>query len=377
MEYSITFNSETCSSIIKYINKYAINYCEDLRHFISDGFAMTRKAIRMDNEELKYDLNMQIPYGEHKIKYNDIVIVLKYIKEHNVVGTADAAVKYEKLILGSLNKEILMEFIENARKNNKYIDKQDKILIRILKNGGWTNLNSMYKRGIDTLFLDIDVKEIVDNIKDFLKEEEEYRENGVPFKLTYLLHGIPGGGKTSLIYIIASALDYDICFLNITGDLDDNSFIKAVHGVPNNSILVIEDIDALFFEREGKSAVSFSALLNVLDGLGKKNKLITFLTTNHKEKLDNALVRRGRIDVDIKFNYIKEAQFIKMYTYFYPHQLEHKNMIWETIKNKKISTSEIHKFLFNNRKRKSIIDNIEDLEEIINEKKDSYSNLYL
>ena len=139
---------------------------------------------------------------------------------------------------------------------------------------------------------------------------------GFHLRRTFLFHGIPGTGKTSLIYTIASHFNLDICFLNITNDLDDNSFTRAITNLPDNSILVLEDIDALFIERDSKCSVSFSTLLNVLDGMLKKQKLLTFMTTNYKDRLDSALKRSGRIDYDLEFTYASKNQIKKMYEHF-------------------------------------------------------------
>ena len=74
---------------------------------------------------------------------------------------------------------------------------------------------------------------------------------------------------------------------------------------PKNSILLLEDIDSLFVERKAndsnKSLVSFSGILNVLDGMGRKSGLITFMTTNYKENLDKALIRPSRVDFQMNF----------------------------------------------------------------------------
>ena len=44
--------------------------------------------------------------------------------------------------------------------------------------------------------------------------------------------------------------------------------------------------------------ISFSGLLNALDGVGAQEGRIIVLTTNHRAKLDAALIRPGRIDVE-------------------------------------------------------------------------------
>ena len=61
--------------------------------------------------------------------------------------------------------------------------------------------------------------------------------------------------------------------------------MRALRNIPKNAILVLEDIDGLFKQRkEGdqfKSNISFSGLLNSLDGLAYREGMITFMTTNY------------------------------------------------------------------------------------------------
>lgn len=46
-----------------------------------------------------------------------------------------------------------------------------------------------------------------------------------------------------------------------------------------------------------QSSVTFSGLLNALDGVASSEERIIFMTTNHIERLDAALIRPGRVDV--------------------------------------------------------------------------------
>eukprot|EP00966_Prymnesium_polylepis_P290925 6718605-Prymnesium_polylepis.1 len=80
--------------------------------------------------------------------------------------------------------------------------------------------------------------------------------------------------------------------------LTDYALLSAMQSVPKKSVLYFEDIDALFdTHREAKDTrVTFAGLLNALDGVGDPRGTVSFLTTNHKDHLDGALVRPGRVD---------------------------------------------------------------------------------
>jgi len=71
-------------------------------------------------------------------------------------------------------------------------------------------------------------------------------------------------------------MDLDICYLNLSGDdLDDDDLNRALNNAPKNTIILLEDIDSIFVQRESVSRtareegryVTFSGFLNALDGV--------------------------------------------------------------------------------------------------------------
>ena len=356
---SIHFASNVSVRMIKHILKYATTFAE-ITNYTSDGFGRNRNVTKMNNDS-EYELDLRLPFGITKIKYNNNDLYINYIQDTNVVGTGGAPMKFEELILYGNSKEYVSNFIYAARDYCIKPEKNDTILCRILRNGAWTLLNSINKRSENTLFLDFNIQDIFNDITEFFNSEQDYIDNGVPFKQNYLLHGVPGSGKTSIIYTIASKFNLDICFLSITKELDDNSFIRAITNLPDDSILVIEDIDALFIQRDSVNNVSFSAILNVLDGVLKKHKLLTFLTTNYKERLDSALFRSGRIDNEIEFTYIKPSQITSMFNHFFKNQESNLTILLNDLKGKKFSCSDLHRWCFKHRKASDISQHIEEL----------------
>ena len=90
-----------------------------------------------------------------------------------------------------------------------------------------------------------------------------------------MLYGPPGTGKTSFAQAIAGALNYNICYLNLSGNqFDDDGLNRALNIAPAKSIILLEDIDGIFVERESvqldyrhRRHVTFSGLINALDGV--------------------------------------------------------------------------------------------------------------
>jgi len=164
----------------------------------------------------------------------------------------------------------------------------------------------------------------VDDMGGFLssKTRRFYLKHGIPYKRAYLFWGVPGTGKTSLIQALAGEYKRSVCFMQPTDPkFTDDMLRDAVSYAPAKSIIVFEDIDALFTqgrENRGKSAVTFSGLLNALDGVGMKEGQVFILTTNFREQLDAALIRNGRVDVHVEFNHIQPAEQKEMFRRFYP-----------------------------------------------------------
>ena len=70
---------------------------------------------------------------------------------------------------------------------------------------------------MESIVLEASVKDmIVADCKDFISSEEWYAERGIPYRRGYLLYGVPGSGKTSLIHALAGELGLDIYALSLS-----------------------------------------------------------------------------------------------------------------------------------------------------------------
>jgi hypothetical protein len=121
-----------------------------------------------------------------------------------------------------------------------------------------------------------------------------------------LLHGDPGTGKTSYIKLLTSLIkDKDILFIppSMAEMLSEPSIIPFLMD-HKNSILIIEDAERVISDREGNgSPAGVSNILNLTDGiLGDCLSIQIVATFNMKrEKIDQALLRKGRLIVEHKF----------------------------------------------------------------------------
>ncbi|KAJ7090791.1 P-loop containing nucleoside triphosphate hydrolase protein [Mycena belliarum] len=221
--------------------------------------------------------------------------------------------------------------------------------------GSWRWADARHKRPMGSIVLDPGVKEmLLGDARDFLASEKWYADRGIPFRRGYLLHGVPGSGKSSLIHAIAGELMLDIYVVSLSSAWISDSVLMGLMGrVPKGAILLLEDLDAAFTRSVSRSddsgsavegpelppkrrsrekemrdrerdvmsdlnTLSLSGLLNALDGVAAAEGRILFATTNHLEKLDPALSRPGRMDVWVEFKNSSKWQAEALFRNFFP-----------------------------------------------------------
>ena len=347
---------------------------------------------RLSTESIKYDplhtsldkkyiVKYKLSSGEYDIMFENESIHISYIINYDKpVGLSHIVKCNEIMTISSNKKQILDLFIKKAYLHSKP-SRKDMIEVIIFKNY-WSKLNKLPKRSIDTVYLDKEIKNnIIKDIDEFIKDESIYQKFGIPYKKTYLFEGLAGTGKTSLIFALASKLNMNISIFNFGPDIDDSIFMQAISTIPENSLLLLEDIDALFINRESmsKSCITFSGILNTLDGVSRRHKLITFITTNYVNKLDSALLRPGRIDYIVHFDYASKEQIQMIFENFRPDDKSF-NEFYKKIKSSKFTTAILQKFFFKFRKEESLIDKINELHNIKNihsQSSDSIPLMYL
>lgn len=208
----------------------------------------------------------------------------------------------------------------------------------------WDVISRINKRPLNSVILRKDIKDsLVENLSYFFDNREWYVKRGLSYKQTYILHGLPGTGKSSTIKALASNFNKNICLIDITS-MGNAVFEKAMATVPRNSIVLIEDFDscrALHTRVDSESdeisklselteVLSLSKVLNVLDGVVSLDDTVVFLTTNHLEKIDPAMTRKGRVDYIYEIPYLEDAE-VKEYIHLMYHDAVIPDVTFDTV----------------------------------------------
>lgn len=156
-----------------------------------------------------------------------------------------------------------------------------------------------------------EVDDLITHIKHWATLSEWYNEKGIPHTIGVSFYGPPGTGKTSLARAIAQMLDIPIYIMDL--NTMSNEELSEAWGRARNDapcMVLFEDLDRLFNEKREfvpKEGLSLNVLLNCIQGVEPSDGIITVVTANHIERVDEALgvpkngesSRPGRIDKHI------------------------------------------------------------------------------
>lgn len=239
--------------------------------------------------------------GFHLLRYKGHPILLQKIR--NEAKTTTSYVSYhETMVLQAFSRRIIEELVLEAQ-DKAFPVEDTRIAVFRSAYHGWRLTQLRLPRSLDSVILAPGLLEDLRNdLKQFMGAHAWYAEHGIPYQRGYMLSGPPGNGKTSLVVALASLFDRDIYIMNVAG-MTDSGINNQMAELPPHSFLLIEDIDRAFTGRERTKDtgedLSFSGLLNAIDGVSAPIGRILFMTTNHPEAIDPALMRPGRADKHI------------------------------------------------------------------------------
>ncbi|KAI0544072.1 P-loop containing nucleoside triphosphate hydrolase protein [Xylaria curta] len=226
----------------------------------------------------------------------------------------------------------------------------------------WQQVANRPVRDMKTVVLDHEQKlQVLADMNEYLHPATPhwYANRGIPLRRGYLFHGPPGTGKTSLSFALAGVFGLDIHVISLLEPtLTEEDLSSLFSSLPRRCVVLLEDIDTAGLRRpeeelqaaeragkekareeesnqttsndikelakvlkkekeDQKKGISLSGLLNAIDGVASHEGRVLIMTTNVPESLDDALIRPGRVDLQVQFTYSTKEQakelFIRMY----------------------------------------------------------------
>jgi mitochondrial chaperone BCS1 len=243
--------------------------------------------------------------GAHWFTYNSKLYWYRRTVSYSTEG------KYEKLTIYTFgrNIDVFGAFIRNALPNSENKIGIYDVDVNVYTSASWGVNPAGYikERPEKSVILAPGTRRsLMGSIDFFINNRAWYDEKYMAYKLTLILEGPSGTGKTSIIRMIATKLKRDVYQLNI--NRHGAQLSKLLAAVPKGSIVTIEDFDdspATHSRAEsGQAAVqvadskafSIGDILNGLDGIVSLDDVIIVLTTNRIGIIDDAIVRPGRVD---------------------------------------------------------------------------------
>lgn len=272
-----------------------------------------------------------------------------WFRKIKLESTGSAMEKEEVTIrtIGRSQKPIL-DLIETVR----YKPNHNEIGIYTLDsiNKEWKRLVGVRERPLETVIVRRSVKEtMLDHLDHFFGNQEWYYQRGVAYKRTMVLHGPPGSGKTSLVKSLASHYNRNIYLLSLH-QVSDTTLPRVIADIPKGSFLLIEDFDSTSVVNErdlqkrtkdlstdsdsgevNLSPITLSGILNALDGVISLDDIVVVMTTNHIENIDEALLRKGRVDDQIYLGALGHQEVCEYIHQMYPEARIPDGVIFEEV----------------------------------------------
>lgn len=318
-------------------------------------------------------------FGSHYFWYKGRLLLFRRHQNREQAAFLMASEREEiSLSCFGRNPWVLKELLHMARLEYLAKDEQKTLIYRGTTKSGsteptWQRSMARTSRPLSTVILNEKVKkELLDDVTDYLSPATRrwYANRGIPYRRGYLLYGPPGTGKSSLSLALAGHFKMRIYIVSLSSVTANEENLAALFAeLPRRCVVLLEDIDTAGLthtrddgsdvqeedeeeqEEEGSAAgqktrgkagattktaaagrtgatttvtktqtsgrLSLSGLLNILDGVASQEGRVLFMTTNHLEKLDKALIRPGRVDMVVKFDYADRDMTIAIFRAIY------------------------------------------------------------
>lgn len=155
-----------------------------------------------------------------------------------------------------------------------------------------------------------ELRKVKDEIDWFQANKQVYEEAQTRYARSFMIYGPPGTGKSSWIRGLTRDVDAIVIYIN---DIPSQSFCKYLSQINKLKIIVFEEFVTLFED------YNLSTILQFLDGEFSISNCISFLTTNHPEKIPENVIRCGRVDQFYRIGFpdsiARKKFFLEMFQY--------------------------------------------------------------
>lgn len=264
----------------------------------SDNYFDTPKMIEYIKENTPADENMQyIVYSTYDLDSKEEKVGFSVIfNKSNIFARMENNVTESYVLYGNEDKEALGKFIETIRQFYVAPEEEKNNLFLVAQDMSGFKLNKWHIKEVKDFDFNLQYNDDFPvanaTIKDFIEEDGK---SGL-----LILWGEKGTGKTTYIrHLISSYPNKKFVFIpsNLITMLGDPSFGNFLLSL-QNSIIILEDCEAVIRSRKSNSSASaVSLLLNMGDGLMSDDLGIKFICTFNEEvtNIDEALMRKGRL----------------------------------------------------------------------------------
>jgi hypothetical protein len=272
----------------------------------------------------RYDESLLGPApGKYLIRYAGKRLLLERDSYTASTGNGATGQLLVRLTLQMLGRDRAFWDTILAEGKRLYTPTDNSILVSTQSGTNWGYCERQLPRPLDTVILDADIKQTLQHdIGEFLASEQWYAERGISWRRGYIFYGPPGGGKSSLIKALAGHWALPLYILNLGDpDLTDATLSGLINSL-RHCIIVLEDVDTVLPGREvagdTQRGLTYSGVLNAIDGVSSGHGTLLIMTANHPECLDPALIRPGRVDVRVLIDNPSGPLVKEIFNRFYP-----------------------------------------------------------